>query len=132
MTGKEKGAAAKFCSETENEKPSTFTAHHTKLTYPGLKHPKSCKLWIWFVQCKWWVYFFTYSTKQQWKLEQSITEIATESLKKETQTTVWNTLGGKVLGIYISKPVIRINFTSSWVNFAKQWFTQLIWSPFNN
>ena len=44
MTGKEKGAATKFCAETGNKKPSTFTAHHTNLTYLCLKHLKTCKL----------------------------------------------------------------------------------------
>ena len=59
MTGKEKGAAAKFCSRTENEKRSTLTAHQTNLTYLCLKHPKSWKLWLWLVRWKCWVYFLS-------------------------------------------------------------------------
>ena len=51
---------------------------------------------------------------------------------KESQTTVWNTLGGKAHSIYRSKLVIRINITLSWVNFTKQWLKKQIWSPFSD
>ena len=43
----------------EMEKPSTSTVHHTNLTYFCLKHPKSCKLRIWLVRCKCWLYFIS-------------------------------------------------------------------------
>ena len=56
--------------------------------------------------------FFKYSPKRQRKLEQSITEIATESLKKKVKP-LCETRWVEKHTTFSSKQVIRINFKLS-------------------
>ena len=86
MAGKEKGAAAKFCSETGNEKAVYFHCTSHELNLSLSKASKILQVMNMVSTMQMLGTFFKYSQKRQRKLEQSITEIATESLKKKVKT----------------------------------------------
>ena len=85
MAGKEKGAAAKFCSETGNEKAVYFHCTSHKLNLSLSKVSKILQVMNMVSTMQMLGIFFKYSPKCQQKLEQSITEIATELLKKKVK-----------------------------------------------
>ena len=80
MTGKEKDVAAKFCSEIGNEKAVYFHCTSHELNLSLSKASKILQVMNMVSTMQMLGIFFKYSPKCQRKLEQSITEIATESL----------------------------------------------------
>ena len=87
-----KGAAAKLCSETGNEKAVHFHCTSHKLNLSLSKASKILQVMNMVSAIQMLGIFFKYSPKRQQKLEQSITEIATESLKKNVKPlceTLW-------------------------------------------
>ena len=78
MAGKEKVAAAKFCSQKENEKAVYFHCTSDELNLSLPKASKVLQVMNMVNAMQMLGIFFKYSPKCQRKLEQSITEIATE------------------------------------------------------
>ena len=85
MAGKEKVAAAKFCSETGNEKAVFFHCTPHELNFSLSKASKILQVMNMISTMQMFGIFSKYSPKRQRKLEQSITEIATESLKNKVK-----------------------------------------------
>ena len=85
MAGKEKGAAAKFCSETGNEKAVYFHCTSYELNVSLSKTSKILQVMNMVSAMQMLGIFYKYSPKRQRKLEQSIAEIATESLEKKVK-----------------------------------------------
>ena len=85
MARKEKGAAAKFCSETGNEKAVYFQWTSHKINVSLSKASKILQVMNMVSTMQMLGIFFKYSPKRQRKLEQSVTEIATKSLKKKVK-----------------------------------------------
>ena len=83
MAGKKKGAAAKFCSQIENKKAVYFHCTSNELNLSLSKASKILQVMNMVSTMKMLGIFFKYSPKCQRKLEQSITETATESIKKK-------------------------------------------------
>ena len=83
MAGKEKGAAAKFFSETGNEKAVYFHCPSHELYLSLSKASKILQVMSMVSTMQMLGISFKYSPKRQRKLEQSITKTATESLKKK-------------------------------------------------
>ena len=85
MAGMEKGAAAKFRSKTGNKKAVYFHCISHKLNLFLSRASKILQVMNRVSTMQMLDIFFKYSPKRQRKLEQSITEIATESLKKKVK-----------------------------------------------
>ena len=83
MAGKKKDAATKFCSQTEIKKAVYFHCTSHELNLSLSKASKILQVMNMVSTMKMLGIFFKYSPKCQRKLEQSITEIATESIKKK-------------------------------------------------
>ena len=81
MAGKEKGAGAKFCSETGNEKAVYFHCTSHELNLSLSKASKILQVIVCTIQML--GIFFKYSPKRQQKLE-----ITTESLQKKSNHCV--------------------------------------------
>ena len=84
MAGKEKGAAAKFCSKTGNKKAVYFHCTSHELNLFLSRASKNLQVMN-MVTMQMLDIFFKYFPKRQRKLEQFITKIATESLKKKVK-----------------------------------------------
>ena len=84
MAGKEKGAAAKFCSKTGNKRAVYFHCTSHELNLFLSRASKNLQVMN-MVTMQMLDIFFKYSSKRQRKLEQFIKKIATESLKKKVK-----------------------------------------------
>ena len=103
MAGKEKGAAAKFCSETGNEKAVYFHCTSHELNLSLSKASKILQVIVCTIQML-GIFLSTHqNVNKNWKL--------LLNHFKNSPTTAWNTLDGSAHSIYRSKPVIRMNFT---------------------